>query len=148
MTFQQAVIVTQDIKTGYQSGLAALGVYSNKVSVADTTKLQGSVDIDACTTAKYPHANRWDYALAYKDEVFFIEVHSAITSEVKIVLKKFQWLKDWLINEAPEINHLKSKSRNPFVWVQTKNFQILKTSPQYFMAVQAGILPIKKLELK
>ena len=79
---------------------------------------------------------------------FFIEVHSAITSEVKIVLKKFQWLKDWLINQAPEINHLKSKSRNPFVWIQTKNFQILKTSPQYLMAVQARILPIKELKLK
>ena len=71
MTFRKAVTATQDIRTGYQPGLAALGIYSYKVSVADTTKLQGSVDIDACTTAKYPHANRWDYALAYKNEVFF-----------------------------------------------------------------------------
>lgn len=49
LSFRQAVLATQDISTGYQSGLAALGTYSNSVSVADTTKLQGSVDIDACT---------------------------------------------------------------------------------------------------
>jgi len=147
MTFRQAVVATPDIRTGYKSGLSALGTYSNCVSVSETTKLQGSIDIDASTTAKYPNDNRWDYAFAYKDEVFFVEVHSAITSEVKTVLKKLQWLKDWLVAQAPEINKLKAKSRNPFIWVQSKNFQIPKTSPQYLMAVQKGLLPLKKLEL-
>jgi hypothetical protein len=147
MTFKQAVEATSDIETGYLPGLTALGVYSKRIVVTDTTKLQGSVDIDACTTAKYPNDNRWDYAFDYKDEVFFVEVHSAITSEVKTVLKKLQWLKDWLVTQAPEINKLKAKSRNPFVWVQSKNFQIPKTSPQFLMAVQKGLLPLKKLEL-
>jgi hypothetical protein len=147
LTFKEAVEATSDIETGYLPGLTALGNYSKRVVVTDTTKLQGSVDIDACTISKYPQDNRWDYAFAYKDEVFFVEVHSAITSEVKTVLKKLQWLKDWLVAQAPEINKLKAKSRNPFVWVQAKNFQIPKSAPQYLMAVQKGLLPLNKLEL-
>lgn len=147
MSFRQAVEATSDIDTGYLPGLTAFGNFSKRVVVKDTTKLQGSVDIDACTNEKYPNDNRWDYAFAYKDEVFFVEVHSAITSEVKTVLKKLQWLKDWLVAQAPEINKLKAKRKNPFIWVQSKNFQIPKTSPQYLMAVQKGLLPLKKLEL-
>jgi hypothetical protein len=147
LSFRQAVEATSDIENGYLPGLTALGVYSKRIVVSDTTKIQGSVDIDDCTIALYPNDSRWDYAFAYKDEVFFVEVHSAITSEVKTVLKKLQWLKDWLVTRAPEINKLKAKSRNPFVWVQSKNFQIPKSSPQYLMAVQKGLLPLKKLEL-
>jgi hypothetical protein len=147
MSFKQAVKATPDICTCYKSGLSALRDYSKRVSVTDTTKLQGSVDIDACTTSKYPQDNRWDYALAYKGEVFFVEVHSAMTSEVKTVLKKLQWLKDWLHSQAPEINKLKAQSSH-FLWIQSNNFQIPKTAPQYLMAVQAGLKPIKKLELK
>jgi hypothetical protein len=147
MTFKQAVEATPDIATGYKAGLTAFGAYSNRVGVSDTTKLQGSVDIDTCTTAKYPNDNRWDYAFAYKAEVFFVEVHSANTSEVRTMLRKLQWLKDWLHHEAPEINKLKAKSSNPFVWVQSKNFQIPKSSPQYFAAKSKGLLPVRKLEL-
>lgn len=147
MTFKQAVEATPDIATGYKVGLTAMGAYSNRVSVVVMAKLQGSVDIDSCTAAKYPNDNRWDYALSYKGEIFFVEVHSANTSEVRTVLRKLQWLKDWLNNEGPEINNLKAKNRNPFVWIQSKNFQIPKNAPQYLAAVKAGLLPIKKLEL-
>jgi hypothetical protein len=147
MTFKQAVEATPDIATGYKAGLTAMGAYSNRVSVAVTARLQGSVDIDSCTTTKYPNDNRWDYALSYKGEVFFVEVHSANTSEVRTVLRKFQWLKDWLNNKGPEINNLKAKNRSPFVWIQSKNFQIPKNTPQYLAAVKAGLLPIKQLEL-
>jgi hypothetical protein len=147
LTFNQAVLATADIRTGYQNGITALGAYSNRVLVGDTKQLQGSVDIDTCTTQKYPQANRWDYAFAYKNEVFFIEVHSANSSEVKTVIKKLRWLKDWLLQQAPEIEKLKAKSQNPFFWVQSNNFQIPKNSPQYFAAINAGLLPIKRVVL-
>jgi len=143
--FKRAVEETPDISKGYKMGLLALGQYSNKVKVGDTTKIQGSVDIDFCTTAKYPQLNRWDYVFSYKSEVFFVEVHSAYTSEVKSVLKKLQWLKDWLHSEAPKINKLKAKQS--FFWVQSKNFQIPKNSPQYFAAIKAGLKPIPVLFL-
>ena len=147
MTFKQVVEATPDVATGFKTGLIALGAYSSKVSVSDTHLLEGSIDIDTCTTAKYPNSNRWDYAFAFKGEVFFIEVHSANSSEVKTVLKKLQWLKDWLLHQAPEINKLKAKSQSPFYWIQSKGFAIPKTSPQYRAAEAAGLKPIAKLNL-
>ena len=144
--FKLAVEATPDVSTGYRAGLTALGAYSNRIEVSDTTKLQGSLDIDLCTTAKYPNENRWDYAFAYNEQVFFVEVHSANTSEVKTMLKKLQWLKDWLHLKAPEINKLKAKS-DAFIWIQSKDFQIPKGMPQYRLAKTNGILPLRKLEL-
>jgi len=145
--FEDVVKATPDVASGFQTGLMALGRYKSKVFVADTRLIEGSIDIDSCTTQKYPNANRWDYAFAYNKEVFFIEVHSANTREVKIVLKKFQWLKNWLTQKAPEINKLKAKSKPPFYWIQSKGFAIIKTSPQYRLAESAGLKPVAKLEL-
>lgn len=147
MTFKQAVEATPDLATSFKTGLTALGAYSSKVSVSHTNQLQGSVDIDTATTAKCPNDNRWDYAFAYKGEAFFIEVHSANTSEVSTVIKKLQWLKDWLHQQAPEINKLKAKNLPHFYWIQSKSFAILKTSPQYRTAVQNKIMPIARLTL-
>ena len=147
MTFKKAIEATPDVAAGFKAGLSALGKHSSKVSVSDTKFLQGSLDIDTCTSSKYPNSNRWDYAFAYKGETFFIEVHSANTIEVKTVLKKLQWLKDWLHKKAPEINRLKAKSQHPFYWIQSKGFEIPKTSPQYRAAEGAGLKPIAKLKL-
>lgn len=130
ITFEEIVRETPDVSACYQKGITALGKYSNRIQVKDKTKLEGSVDIDFCTTAKYPNDNRWDYALSYRGETFFVEVHSANTAEVKVVLKKLQWLKDWLNVRAPLIN--KSKARVCFFWVQSKNFQIPKNPPNIY----------------
>lgn len=148
MTFRQAIEATPDVATGYRTGLTAMGVHSRKISVVNTHNIEGSVDIDSCTTQKYPNENRWDYAFSYNGEVYFIEVHSAITSEVTTVLKKFRWLKDWLIQQAPEINKMKARSRPAFYWIQSKDFSIPRSSPQYRSAVFAGIKPIAKLTLE
>lgn len=148
MTFKEAVDITTDVRPCFQAGLKSLGTHSKKVRLSDTSKCEGSVDIDTCLTAKYPQSNRWDYCFCYKGEVFFIEVHSAITSEVSTVIKKLQWLKDWLNHEAPEINKLKAKSRTPFYWIQSSNFSIPPTSKQFRSVVQAGIKPIPSLELR
>lgn len=147
LTFRQAVETTPDIKSGYQAGLVAMGTNRNKVDPTDPSLLQGSVDIDSCTATEYPNENRWDYALAYNGEAYFVEVHSAHTSEIKTVLKKLQWLKDWLHKHAPAINNMKARNRNPYIWIQSKNFQIPKNTPQFRQAVAAGLVPIKILEL-
>ncbi len=147
MTFKKAVEDTPDVATCFKTGLTALGTDSSKVIVTDTPDLEGSIDIDACTTACYPNASRWDYAFAYKGEALFIEVHSANSSEVGTVLRKLKWLKDWLQKQAPEIDKLKAKKLSPFYWVQSKGFAIPKTSPQYRAAKAAGLIPIPKLKL-
>jgi hypothetical protein len=146
--FKTAVENTPDIANCYQTGLKGLGTHSAKIELSEPSHCTGSVDLDSCTTAKYPQLNRWDYILCYKKEVFFVEVHGAKTDEVGTVLKKLQWLKDWLNSEAPELNKLKATSQTPFVWIQTNGFHILPNSRQYREAIQKGIKPIAKLSLK
>ena len=106
--------------------------------------LGGSVDIDAATVELYPNDNRWDYAFDYNGETFFIEVHTASTSETSTVLRKLEWLKVWLSEQAPEIDKLKSKKLPPFYWVQSKKYALPTHTPQYRKAVSAELIPIKE----
>lgn len=108
---------------------------------------RGSVEIDDCTAKKYPNSNRWDYVFDYRGELFFMEVHSANTSEVRTVLKKFQWLIDWLNQNAPELNNLKSKNKPAFYWVQSSGYNILKNSRQERAIVQKGLKPVSRIVL-
>lgn len=147
MTFKEAVEQTAEISPCFQSGLKALGSNSKKIALSKTSHCEGSVDLDSCLSKMYPQSNRWDYCFAYKGEVFFVEVHSAITSEVSTVLNKLTWLKKWLKDTAPELNNLKATSKTPYYWIQTSSFDILPQSKQYRQAIQAGIKPIARLEL-
>jgi hypothetical protein len=142
--FQQAVSQTPDIASCLQSGLQAFGSYSNKVELASAC--EGSVDIDACVTAKYPNSNRWDYVFGYKGATYFTEVHGASTSQVSTVLRKLQWLKDWLKTNAPLLEKIKS-TQQPFVWIASGRFDILPNSSQSRQIAQAGLKPISKLKL-
>lgn len=144
-TFRTAVAATPEVANCFQSGLQALGKYSQKIAPANLSKCEGSVDIDACTTAIYPTQNRWDYALSYDSKVYFVEVHSAETGEVSTVLRKLQWLKDWLNQKAPEINKLKADA--PYFWIKSGRFSILKNSSQAKQIAKSGIRPIPKLTL-
>lgn len=143
--FSDAVSNTPDISGGYKVGLTALGKNSSKIVVPKTVKLEGSVDIDSTTVALYPRDNRWDYAIGFNGRSIFVEVHSANTSEVDVVLKKLKWLKEWLNSKAPEL--VKLRAPEPYFWVQSKNFQILKHTPQFRRAVQMGILPVARVRL-
>jgi len=145
-TFKQAVEETEEIKNGYQNGLKALGNYSNKVELGDTKKCEGSVAIDDCTESLYPQENRWDYVFGYKGDAYFVEVHSAHTSEVSVVLKKLQWLKDWLNSKAPEIKKLQAKDK-AFIWIQTNGNHILPKSSQNRLLAEKGLKPVSKLIL-
>ena len=144
--FKAAVEATSDIKSCYQPGLRALGTYSNKVSLSNNSLCNGSVDIDECVKAKYPNANRWDYCIGYDNKAYFVEVHSANTSEVSTMLNKLQWLKDWLNSSAPELNKIKAKP--PYYWVMSGKYAILPNSSQARQIAAAGIKPIAKLTLQ
>lgn len=116
-TFKEAVEQTSDISMGYKNGLGALGKNSSKIVVPDSRLLGGSVDIDGCTKNKYPDSSRWDYAIDYNTEVFFIEIHPAQTCEIKTMINKLIWLKGWLKKNAVEIDKLKTKKVSPFFWL-------------------------------
>ncbi len=149
--FKRAVEATEEVHMCYKEGkLAILNKERNKVELTDSRKCGGSLFIDQCLIDQglYPQSNRWDYAIDYNGEVFFIEVHTASTSEVRTVLSKLTWLKDWLNHKAPEINALKAKSKTPFYWLQSNGYHISPNSAQERAVIQKGLKPISKLVLK
>ena len=77
-----------------------------------------------------------------------METHSANTSEVSVVLRKFQWLIDWLRQHAPELNRLKAVNRPAFYWVQSKGYNILKNSRQERAIIQQGLRPVSRIVLR
>lgn len=144
-TFKQAVENTQDIKNGFHNGLQALGANAKQVAATDTKKLEGSVDIDACTKELYPQDARWDYAIGYEGKVYFLEIHPANTSNVKEMIKKAEWLTNWLNQKAPL---LKSQAaNNNFYWKASGKHNILPNSPQYRRLAQSKIKLISNCKL-
>jgi hypothetical protein len=145
MAFQEVVQSIPAISNCHQQGKQALGAYSQKVDVGETRQLCGSVNLDVCLHNKYPDANRWDYILCYRNKAYFIEVHPAITSEVGCVIRKFQWLKNWLKVDGIAIYALMAQD-NPYHWIASGNVAILKNSPQARMLSLSG-LPFPKERL-
>lgn len=149
MNFRQAVENTNDVKDCYRPGkLAIQGSDKNKVELTDPTQCGGSLFLDNCLAnqKKYPQANRWDYVIDYKGKAYFFEIHSANSGEVSTVVAKLEWLKTWLVNQAPHINSLRAPV--PFYWVQSNGYHILPNSRHEKLAIQKGIRPISKLNLK
>lgn len=144
MTFKQIVEKTPDIKDGFHRGLQALRANAKQVSAADTQKLEGSVDIDACTKNIYPQDSRWDYAIGYGGKVYFLEIHPANTSNIKEMIKKAEWLKNWLAQKAPL---LKSRAVNSYYWKASGKFNILPNSLQNRKLAQSKIKLISNCKL-
>lgn len=133
MKFKQAVAKTLHLKNAYREGLQALRAEDKPhIDAENTRSLSGSVDIDTALQQVDPHGNRWDFGIAYKhanrnDEViYWTELHTASSAEVKVVIKKAQWLHNWLKNDG---NHL-AKFDSRVIWVSSGATRISPTSPQ------------------
>jgi hypothetical protein len=147
-SFKEIIERIDGLAGSHKVGLRAfLGTHRSKVQLGKNSDCDGSVDIDTYLTDRYPQANRWDYVFSYKTEAFFVEIHSASTGEVSTVLKKLQWLKDWLNSNANDLNKLRPKKQASIFWIQSNGFHILPNSPQMRKVSQAGIKPISKLIL-
>ena len=147
-SFKQAVKATPDVQNCYSPGKQAITTNERaKVELTDPRKCGGSLFIDQCliNQNKYPNDNRLDYAIDYSGKVYFAEVHTASTGEVGTVLRKLQWLKDWLVQKAPEINILRADA--PFYWIQSNGYHIAPNSPQERLVRQNGLRPVPKLLL-
>lgn len=123
-----------------------MGANSRYISVKETRKLDGSVDIDACTHDKYPDEHRWDYVLSYDEHAFFVEVHPATGGTVKEMEAKLSWLKRWLKQKAGSLDAYPS-SKPRFTWVSSGKCGLLKSSPEYRCAAMLGLLPVKMMVL-
>ena len=117
MSFVDVVQRTSELTGCLKAGLQALGSNRHKIRVNSTRNLTGSVDIDACLVRRYPNASRWDYVFGYKDRVYYVEVHQARTGEMKNVIAKLDWLRQWRERSAKDLEHL--KHRSTYHWIST-----------------------------
>ena len=146
--FKEAVESTEEVKNGYRQGLQALKKTDrSKLSCSDTSKLDGSLDIDTQVKALYPNSDRWDYAISYSGKVCYYEVHPAETSEVTKMIGKITWLKQWLKDKAPAINVL-SANYPKYVWVSSGRVNVLPTSREAKRISSSGIVLTSRLNLK
>lgn len=151
MSFQQCVAnaAHQNVSGAFRPGLRAMGTYSQKVLCSDTSKLRGSIDLDSAlaTDPAFAQSNRWDYGFGFgsnnqSEIAVWVEVHSAYTSEVSCVIKKKNWLRDYLISNCPDlwrITNVNGRVTAQFHWVASNGVKISKNSPQARALATAGI---------
>lgn len=145
----KAVAQTSDVTGHFMSGIQAVKKeYHSKIQVSNPRNLTGSIDIDTETFPLYPNENRWDYAIEYNKETFFVEFHPASTSNVDEMIGKLSWLDWWLKEKAPLISALKPKKGNAYHWVATGSIKILNGSRQYRQLAERGLLPKKLMVFK
>jgi hypothetical protein len=137
VNFVDAVQNTPEIAKCLKAGLQALGSNRTKVKVNSTRDLTGSVDIDSCVANRYPNHPRWDYVFGYKDRVYYVEVHPGLTGEVKSVIAKLMWLKQWRKRSATHLEDL--KNRSTYHWISSGKTAITKNSKYRRTLAQNGI---------
>lgn len=139
--FNKAVDKCPEIKGKTKPGLSALGANSAHIKPSKTHLVTGSVDIDSSVKSLHPNEPRWDYAIGYANEVFFVEVHPADTSNVNEMINKVNWLKEWLSSIAPDLKKLHKCGF--YHWIPSGRMRISRNSPQY-RRIAANNIVIKK----
>ena len=81
-----------------EAGLAAIPSKDRRViDVAAPRQLEGSCALDQALAPFFPNAHRWDYAIAYEQGVWFVEVHPASgDGAIAEVVAKAMWLRSLL----------------------------------------------------
>ncbi|TKC91471.1 hypothetical protein [Polyangium fumosum] len=131
-TFRDAVNACKPLH--YRKGLQAIKKSEGKgqISGEDSSKVLGSVGIDDDCRPTHPESSRWDYVVGYDGSkgvtAYYIEVHSAETSEISVVEKKLDWLLTFL-QDASRRN-LAALPRE-IHWVASGRNNLLPHTPQY-----------------
>lgn len=133
MTFEQAVKQTAEIKDAFHPGLRALRkIDKSRITATNPALLTGSIYLDEALSRTYPHESRWDYGIGQKPEnssnerVFWLEIHPGHAGELRVVLAKLEWLKQWLRESAVHLNGLQRE----FIWISTGKTSLTPTAPQ------------------
>ena len=134
----------------YKNGLSSVkNEHRTKIKVKQSRNLLGSMDIDKACQASNPSDNRWDYLVVVcgnhgnnhdknTENLALIEVHGAAKSmEVNVVIKKKEWLLQWLIDVD-----LKDFKKT-FIWLATGSIKILPQSKYSRQLARAGISLMK-----
>jgi hypothetical protein len=142
MTFKAAVKKVAGLEEAHQLGLQALRAEDRPhIEPENTRSLTGSVDVDTALQKVYPNANRWDFAIGYQhtndtaEFIYWVELHTASDSQVKVVIKKAQWLLAWLKGAGK----LLAKFDRDIVWVSSGATTFTLSAPQRKLMAQAGL---------
>lgn len=142
MTFREAVQGTPHLERAWKPGLGALRTRDRgHIKPSDPRRLQGSVDVDAALREHEPNANRWDFAIGYrhtnrpKDCIYWVEIHTADDKEFDVVLRKMNWLRDWLAGDGRTLNQFESD----FVWVSSGANSLTLGAPRLKQLAQLGL---------
>ena len=142
--FEKAIKNTAELAGGFRYGLHAFSEKKKKkIKVDDTTQLKGSVHIDVCLKKTYPNAHLWDYVFGYKGKVYYVEIHQTIAREVKRVIKKVKWLKQWRTTSAKNLENLSHLSS--YHWIATDGGPIKLSQQHLNELAQNGIGPPKRV---
>ena len=117
-----------------KNGLGAVkNLDRRKIHFNNPRNINCSIDIDSCLKTQYSNANRWDYLICYQDKFYFVEIHPATSGEkVKQVLKKFEWLKNTILNRDNCRN-----SEKVIYWIATDKITISKRHNKYKHQLEA-----------
>jgi hypothetical protein len=142
MNFQQAVGKIPALQNSWCPGLQALRAEDKPhIEAEDPRRLTGSVDVDTAYQKLMPQSNRWDFGIAFrhsdrdKELVYWVELHTASDSQVKVVIKKAQWLLEWLKSDGKPLAGFEKE----IVWVSSGATTFTRSSPQKKLMAQAGL---------
>ncbi len=78
------------LASAIKPGLQGMGQHSARVDGAIRATFADSIDLDEATRPEHPNDNRWDYLLGHSttSNIVAVEVHSAETSQVSVVIEK------------------------------------------------------------
>jgi hypothetical protein len=132
-TFKACIAATQHLewRPGLQAITSAEG--GGQVTGQDPGSLLGGAAIDTDSRALHPNASRWDYVIGYARasgaHAYFIEVHSAETTDVSVVEKKLKWLLDDYLRADSQ--QALAKLPRELHWVASGRINIPQHLPQY-----------------
>ena len=144
MKFETVIRKINETKNCYKTGSQAIKE-DNIYKCNNTRLLEGSIDLDNCLKKQFPKANRWDYLLGYNKKIFYIEVHPVNGKGVKDLIKKKNWLVDWLNITGRPIIETYGKPEI-FYWVPTKAVKLLGSRHRELIANKIKLTKIVYLD--
>jgi hypothetical protein len=143
VSFKRAVARTPNLQNAWQPGLQALRARDRQhIQPENPRRLRGSADIDAALRATEPRASRWDYAIGYQhtnrreEYIYWVETHTGSDEQIKIVLEKLEWLKNWLRHDGQPLAAFK----RDFIWISSGHTLFTTGSAQVKMLAQQGLV--------
>lgn len=132
------------LASAVKPGLQAMGQHSGRIDQPLRGAFLDAIDLDEATRADHPNDHRWDYLLGHESSnIVAVEVHSAETSQVSVVIAK----------KERSRAHLRAHLRSgcgvaAWYWVASSKVDLVPLDKQKLRLDQSGIQMVGKTLLK